>query len=280
MDISNIIKIAAIENTLKHFTECKRFKDPELFLSDLDLCKTIIRSYEDKNYEIFSLFWAVYKTLSETIYKEENKACREYCEFVACTCLGANDNKCILEIMALSFEKLVDLCADHRQLHKIDNVLLKNIITRNLVSKEKILNTLKKILLKINILESDVHLKNANELGMIEEKHYGFMRMINVVVKYTEYSYGENSFIKMLILYFLNYYKNFQNRTYVEWNNSGKTRYGVADEHRLVVVLSIIKKFIHVFPSYKTLIVERLVRHWPTSFLYEKKVIEYFMSIS
>ena len=51
MDISNQVKIAAIENTLKHFTESKRFKDPELFLSDIDLCKTTIRFYMDRNYK-------------------------------------------------------------------------------------------------------------------------------------------------------------------------------------------------------------------------------------
>ena len=56
MDISNEVKIAAVENTLKHFTESKRFKDPEIFLSDIDLCKTTIRFYMDRNYKKHELF--------------------------------------------------------------------------------------------------------------------------------------------------------------------------------------------------------------------------------
>ena len=280
MEISNQVKIAAIENTLKHFTECKRFKDPELFLSDMDMCKNTIRLYIDRNYQKYELFQAVYKTFAARIDREDIKISREYCKFVAYTCLAASDNKSSVEILALSFEKLVDLCTDHRQFQKIGNVLLKNIITRNLVNKEVILNTLKNILLKIKVLENDLHLKNAKELGIIDEEHYGLMRMVYVVLKYTDYSYSESSFVKTLILYFLNYYKKFQNRTYVEWNNSEKLRYGVAEEEKLDMVLSTIKKLLHVFPSYKTLIVERLVRHWPKSFYHEKLVIEYFMSIS
>ena len=280
MDISNQVKIAAIENALKHFIESKRFEDSEIFLSDLDLCKSIIRLYEDKNYKMFDLFSAVYKTLSVTVDKEEIRASKEYCKFVTYTCLGASDNENIVEIMALSFEKLVDLCTDHRRFQKIGNVLLKNIIIRNFVSKDVILNTLKKILLKIKILESDVHFENPKELGMIEEEHHGLMRMIYVILKYTDYSYSESSFTTTLIHFYLNTYKKFQNRTFIEWKDSGKVRYGIAEEDKLVVVLSTIKKFIHVFPSYKTFVVERLVRHWPKSFFHEKVVIEYFMSNS
>ena len=149
MDISNQVKTSAIKNVMKHFTESERFEDSELFLSDLDLCKSIIRLYKEKNYKKFELFIAVYKTLSVTINKEETKASEEYCKFITYTCLGASDNENILEIMALSFEKLVDLCTDHILFQEVGIALLKNIIICNFVSKDVILNTLKKILLKI-----------------------------------------------------------------------------------------------------------------------------------
>ena len=131
-----------IKSSLHSFVVSERFKTRHIFQSDLKLCTDLID--EEEEHKDFYLFSKVFERLLSALEHDEFEASRGYCKFVVYTCLAASNKITFVDIMAHSFEKLIDLVIDYPVYQEVDKTLFINIIDHCLKSKYRIQNVLKK----------------------------------------------------------------------------------------------------------------------------------------
>ena len=181
--------------------------------------------------------------------------------------------------MARSFEKLIDLAINYPVYQKVAETLFRNIIDYCMNSKDRIQNVLKKIILDLQNMQSELTLTRSEDFFETEKKYVALMHMVKAILKtlrINEHCYSESKFTQSFVSFLLNMYRKFQCRTYIEWDDKENS---ISDERKLKVLLKTIENLVHVFPSCKDFIIGKLVKHWPNCFFHQKLVIRYFYNI-
>ena len=282
MDFSTEANINVVKRSIESLIESERFNDADMFESDMNLCYDSITNYNETENHERGLYDNVLEHIITTVSCEELQASKGYCEFVVFLALAECNNMYAVKMLALCFNKLIDLAVKYPVLRYTSVTLFENIVEQLLYENELIESAIKKCVLDLKFLESQVTLTRSHDFKELDDKHFATMKINNGILttlSENEYRLDVTRFTRQYIEHFIKIYSKFQSRTFVEWENTLAFENIIADKKKYHELMSTIKHLLYICPQYEQLILRKLVKYWPSAYHYQEIVIGYFMEM-